>query len=60
MILKCRQYGFIIIFLVSGLFCNAGDIVIKNFNTSIYVGGGVKYPEILLQTEFRIECSIAN
>ena len=30
MILKCRQYGFIIIFLVSGLFCNAGDIVIKN------------------------------
>lgn len=55
---KCCRFGLIIIFLFTGIFCNAGDIVIKNSPMDkVIIFGNSK---IMITLDYNGKCNISS
>jgi hypothetical protein len=58
MISKCHQFGLIILFLVTRIFCNAGDIVIKNSLLDKVITFGNS--KIMITLDYNERCAVTG
>jgi hypothetical protein len=56
MTLKCRQFGLIIVFLVTSTFCNAGNIIIKNSQQDKVITFGNS--KITITLDYNEKCAV--